>query len=119
MQNPSKGYQLVEDNFTSAIVHYPDKHLPSMVLAWFVELLRQEPMLACLPIEIELIVAQYESKYPCIGVHYLTPEPENIEPLIHSLLTTYRESRTFGEFHTFLLTHQEAITKFRKALEEA
>ena len=119
MLNPSKGYQLVEDDFTSAIVDYPDKQLPSMVLAWFVELLRQEPVLACLPIEVELIVAKYVSKYPCIGIHYLNAEPEDIEPLILSLLATYRKSRTFGEFHEFLLTHQEAITAFRKKLEEA
>jgi hypothetical protein len=119
MPHSSKGYQLVEDNFTSAIVHYPDKQLPSMVLAWFVELLRQEPALVCLPIEIELIVAQYVSKYPCIGVHYLTPALEDVEPLILSLLSTYRESRTFGEFHEFLLTHQEAIIAFQKKLEEA
>lgn len=119
MQNPPKGYQLVEDDFTSAIVHYPDNQLPSMVLAWFVELLRQEPTIACLPVEIELIAAQYVSKYPCIGVRYLASETADIEPLILSLLATYRDSRTFGEFHQFVVTHREAITTSRKHLEGA
>jgi hypothetical protein len=119
MPHSPKGYQLVEDDFTSAIIHYPDEHLPSMILAWFVELLRQEPALASLPIEIELLVVQYASKYPCVAVHYLDPEQADVEPLIRSLLATYHENRTFGQFHQFLLTHHEEITAFRKKFEEA
>lgn len=40
---------------------------------------------------------------PCIAVHYLAPNPEDIEPLILSLLATYPDSRTFSEFHQFVL----------------
>lgn len=118
MQHRPKGYQLVEDEFTSAIVNYPTAHLSSTVLAWFVDLLRREPTIARLPVEIDLIVAQYVSKYPCIAVHYLTPSPEDIEPLILSLLASYPDSRTFGEFHQFVLTHAEELTAFQQKLDQ-
>jgi hypothetical protein len=119
MQHRPKGYQLVEDEFTSAIVNYPAVHLSSTVLAWFVDLLRREPAIARLPVEIDLIVAQYVSKYPCIAVHYLTLSPEDIEPLILSLLATYRDSRTIGEFHQFVRTHAEELTAFQQKLEQS
>jgi hypothetical protein len=118
MQHRSKGYQLVEDEFTSAIVNYPAAHLSSTVLAWFVNLLRREPAIARLPVKIEFIVAQYMSNYPCIAVHYLTPNPDDIEPIILSLLATYRDSRTFGEFHQFVLTHAEELTAFQQKLDQ-
>lgn len=118
MQHVPKSYQLVENEFTSALVNYPDEHLPSLVLAWFVDLLRREPAIASLPVELEVIMAQYVSKYPCIAVHYLTPDAADIEPLILSLLATYRDSRTFGEFHQFLLTHSAELTAFRQKVAE-
>jgi hypothetical protein len=118
VQQSPKGYQLVEDDFTTAIVNYPAEHLPGMVLAWFVDLLRREPAIAGLPVEIELITAQYVSKYPCIAIHYLTPNSDDIEPLILSLLATYRESRTFGEFHQFLLTHAVELTACKQKFEQ-
>lgn len=118
MQHSPKGYQLVEDEFTSVIVNYPAENLSSIVLAWFVDLLRREPAIVSLPVEIELIVAQYVSTYPCIAVHYLTPNPEDIEPLILSLLATYPDSRTFGEFHQFVLTHAEELTAFQQKLAQ-
>jgi hypothetical protein len=113
MPHAPKGYQLVENEFTSALVNYPDARLSSLVSAWFVNLLRREPAIAGLPVEIEVIMAQYVSKYPCIAVHYLTPDAADIEPLILSLLASYRDSRTFGEFHQFLLTHSEELTTFK------
>jgi hypothetical protein len=119
-QNSTKGYQLVEDDFTSAIVRdYPDKYSAGLVLAWFVELLRQESALTGLPIEIELIAAEYVSIYPCIGVHYLEPELDDVAPLILSLLAQYSDRYSFGEFHRFLLTHRETASVLRQKFEQA
>lgn len=119
-QNLTKGYQLVEDDFTSAIVRdYPDKYSASLVLAWLVELLRQEPAITDLPVEIEVIAAEYVSIYPCIGVHYLEQELDDVAPLILSLLAQYRDRHSFGEFHRFLLTHREAAIALKQKFEQA
>lgn len=121
MQNSPKGYQLIEDDFTSEIVRsYPNEQMASAVLYWLVALLRQEPLLASLPIDIELIVANYVGKYPCIGVHYhqVDFDVDQVEPLILSLMRSYRENRSFGEFHQYLVSHQEEVSAFRKQFDD-
>jgi len=119
VQNSIKGYQLIEGNSTSDILqYYPDVQMASAVLCWFVALLRQEPTLASLPIEIELIVANYVGKYPCIGVHYRDPNLHDVEPFILSCLALYRDSKPFGDFHQYLLEHEEEVSAFKKRFDE-
>lgn len=120
------GYQLVEDDFTSELLQlYPDMHVASALMSWVVERLRCEPVLAGYPIKIELVVAQYLGKYPCLAVQYLNTQVADVEPLVLSLLADYHARSPMTEwqrsaaFQRFLRSHRESVRAFCQRFDAA
>ncbi|RSK44793.1 hypothetical protein [Hymenobacter perfusus] len=113
-----KGYQLIEVDISNALIHHTAIEVAVTVFLWLVDTLKKDKALDSLPVEIELIAAQYVNQYPCIGVYYLDPSVKDIGPLIEKLVNSYMNSASFIDFYKFAIANERAVDDFIRYLKE-
>ena len=107
-----RGYQLIENKFTSDVIHQTplEWHIP--LFMWLVDILNKD-IVTLYPIEIELIAAKYILPYPCIAVHCLNGNPENLDiaPVFIKKIEEIHNTASFLNFNKYIVENQDQIKK--------
>jgi hypothetical protein len=104
-----KGYQLIEhDTILSELL--VSNEVIIGISYWFVSLLREDVDLKHLPIEIDVIRANYHGRYPCIGIHYLEPI-NNVQEIVFRKLEQYYSDLQFAAFYDYIKKNHVLINK--------
>lgn len=113
-----KGYQLIEPFFLPELIRQDATlEVCISILCWMVDCLKKEEELKNLPIEIELIKAEYAGAYPCIGIHYLDNSERDWEPEVTAKVEGYFQKPYLSDYYRYLkensLEIQQNIDKFK------
>ena len=82
-----------------------------VILSWLINNLEKSTKLKTLPVEIKLITAKYEKKYPCIGIHYLNENTRDLEQDILELIDEIQNTSSFKDLYNFIIDNQTLIRK--------
>lgn len=112
-----KGYQLIEPFFLPELIRQDATlEVCIAVLCWLVDCLKKEEELKSLPIEIDLIKAEYMGAYPCIGIHYLDNSERDWGPEVTAKVESYFQKEYLPAYNNYLTENtieiQQAIDKF-------
>jgi predicted RNA methylase len=108
-----KGYQLIEpDVFLSELVTTEiSDDVIITIMSWLIHLLKNDNQLKIIPIEIDIVSANYYGRYPCIGIHYLDESIPDIGDVIVQKLKDYYGNTPFSSFYDYVANNSHIITE--------
>jgi hypothetical protein len=109
------GYQLIEPNSISSLNLLGDRYEVAM-LHWIVSILRLDFSKKNILIKIDVIVANYQGSYPCIGIHYSDESIPSIESEIESKINEIIDKGSISDFLNFIIENRPLIDQTIKKL---
>lgn len=106
----NKGFQLVEPDSLSNLNLLGTSYEVAM-LHWIVSALVGHYIEYSNKFKIEVIIANYQGVYPCIGIHYLDESIPNMELEIERLIDDIIKSNPIGDFLDFSVKNTYIINE--------
>ncbi len=108
-------YQLIEPEFLNKL----DNRFSVFdfaIINFIVDVLRKEETIISLPIKVDVVIANYNGKYPTIGIHYEDESIGNVEDVILNLIKKCMTDYPLGNFYEYLLLNQDRLHEEFKGL---